>query len=232
MANLNTPIPQNKIEESFAWRDWFQKLSNRVYGSMSNQDANAVFINGGSIDNTPIGANTPSTGVFTSLSATSTNFPVGWNKITGFPHIEVYDLSASITVNSTATVLKPATTAASSGGITYDSSTGVFTFAAAGSYSVSFAINALATSAGQLVYIYEEVWDGSAWVVTSNSGKSFTLTNGVYALLVYAEAPYRTAGQQVRYSIYSGGTTTNLKTQTLPTITSTVYVPAIRIQYS
>jgi len=229
MANLNTPIPQNKIEESFAWRDWFQKLSNRVYGSMSNQDSNAVFINGGTIDNTPIGANTPSTGAFTSLSG---SFTIPWSKLVSQPHIEVYDLSASITVNNTATVLKPATTAAGSSGITYDSSTGVFTFAAAGSYSVSFAINALATSAGQLVYVYEEVWDGSAWTVTSNSGKSFTLTNGVYALLVYAEAPYRTAGQQIRYSIYSGGTTTSLKTQTLPTITSTVYVPAIRIQYS
>jgi hypothetical protein len=33
MANqVNVPIPQNKIEESFAWRDWLQNLSNTVYG--------------------------------------------------------------------------------------------------------------------------------------------------------------------------------------------------------
>jgi len=68
---VQTPIPQNPIGESFAWRDWFQRLSNRVYGSMSAQDAGAVLITGGAIDNTPIGANTRSTGAFTTLSATT-----------------------------------------------------------------------------------------------------------------------------------------------------------------
>jgi hypothetical protein len=71
MANKQFPIPQNPIGENFVWRDWFQRISNRVFGSMSGQDSNAVFINGGSIDNTPIGANTASTGKFTTLSATT-----------------------------------------------------------------------------------------------------------------------------------------------------------------
>jgi hypothetical protein len=66
-----TPIPPNPIGESFAWREWFQRLSNRVYGSMTEQDANDVFITGGVIDDTAIGANTPSTGAFTTLSATT-----------------------------------------------------------------------------------------------------------------------------------------------------------------
>jgi len=30
MANTTTPIPQDKIEETFVWRDWFQRLSNKV----------------------------------------------------------------------------------------------------------------------------------------------------------------------------------------------------------
>jgi len=67
----NSPIPPNPIGENFAWRDWLQRLSNRVFGSMGDQNANAVFITGGSIDSTPIGANTPSTGAFTTLSATT-----------------------------------------------------------------------------------------------------------------------------------------------------------------
>jgi len=71
MATKQFPIPQNPIGENFVWRDWFQKLSDRVFGSMSNQDSDAVLINGGAIDNTPIGANTPSTGAFTTLSATT-----------------------------------------------------------------------------------------------------------------------------------------------------------------
>jgi hypothetical protein len=65
------PIPQNPIGESFAWREWFQRLSNRVFGSMTDQDADDVFITGGVIDDTAIGANTPSTGAFTTLTATT-----------------------------------------------------------------------------------------------------------------------------------------------------------------
>lgn len=66
-----TPIPPNPIGESFAWREWFQRLSDRVFGSMTEQDANDVFITGGVIDDTAIGANTPSTGAFTTLSSSS-----------------------------------------------------------------------------------------------------------------------------------------------------------------
>jgi hydroxymethylpyrimidine/phosphomethylpyrimidine kinase len=69
------PIPQNPIGENFVWRDWFQKLSNRVFGSIGSQDANAVFITGGTIDSTPIGSNTPSSGSFTTLTA-STSLPI------------------------------------------------------------------------------------------------------------------------------------------------------------
>ena len=69
--NINVPIPQNPIGENFAWRDWLQKLSNRVFGSLGQQDANAVLINGGTIDNTLIGSLTPSSGKFTSISLNS-----------------------------------------------------------------------------------------------------------------------------------------------------------------
>jgi hypothetical protein len=69
MAKSSTPIPQDKIGESFVWRDWFQRLSDKVFGSISSQDANNVAITGGSIDGTTIGATTPSTGKFTSLTS-------------------------------------------------------------------------------------------------------------------------------------------------------------------
>lgn len=69
--NINVPIPQNPIGENFAWRDWLQRLSNRVFGSLGQQDANAVLINGGSIDNTVIGSLTPSSGKFTSIALNS-----------------------------------------------------------------------------------------------------------------------------------------------------------------
>jgi len=71
MPNQQIPIPQNPIGESFVWREWFQRLSNRVFGDMSDQDSNAVFITGGVIDNTAIGSTQRDSGAFTTLSATT-----------------------------------------------------------------------------------------------------------------------------------------------------------------
>jgi hypothetical protein len=48
-AKLAPPIPQDKIGETFVWRDWLNKLSNKVYGSMAQQDSSKVAITGGSI---------------------------------------------------------------------------------------------------------------------------------------------------------------------------------------
>jgi hypothetical protein len=71
-TQANIPIPQNPIGENFAWRDWFQKLSNRVFGTLANQDSSSVVITGGTINGTSIGSATPSTGKFTTLDATTT----------------------------------------------------------------------------------------------------------------------------------------------------------------
>lgn len=38
MATNSTPIPPNPIGESFVWRDWLQKLSDRVFGTASTLD--------------------------------------------------------------------------------------------------------------------------------------------------------------------------------------------------
>lgn len=87
MAKLTTPIPQDKIGENFVWRDWFQRLSDKVFGTMAQQDASSVAITGGSISNidlngnnisnahitnsfiesTTIGLNNPAAGSFTSV---------------------------------------------------------------------------------------------------------------------------------------------------------------------
>lgn len=82
MAKLTTPIPQNKIEESFVWRDWFQRLSDKVFGSLATQDSHSVSITGGNIsttsinnsaitnstmDSSPIGQVSPSVGKFTQI---------------------------------------------------------------------------------------------------------------------------------------------------------------------
>jgi hypothetical protein len=125
MAN-QTPIPQNPIGESFAWRDWFQKLSNRVYGSMTEQDANDVFITGGVIDDTAIGANTPSTGAFTTLKVALTGYMKanGTSNITAattIPNTDITGLGTMSTQNvgiSTTVALAKLTPGGTNGSLT------------------------------------------------------------------------------------------------------------------
>lgn len=91
MAKSLNPIPQTPIGDSFVWRDWFQRLSDKVFGTMSAQDASNVAITGGnitgtnltnvnvttsvitlsSIDGSPIGIRTPAAARFTSLTLLS-----------------------------------------------------------------------------------------------------------------------------------------------------------------
>jgi hypothetical protein len=88
------PIPQNKIEECFVWRDWFQRLSDKVFGTLATQDSNSVAITGGTIsgttitdillngdtitnstiDSSPIGTRSASTGNFTTLGTNYIDF--------------------------------------------------------------------------------------------------------------------------------------------------------------
>jgi hypothetical protein len=194
-------------------------------GTMSTQNANAVAITGGNIDGTTIGATTPASGAFTS-NLTRDSYTVKPNC-----YIEAYDRTASITVNTTPTLLIPNTTLTGATGITYNNSTGVFTFAEEGDYSLSLSVNALSTSGNRVLYIYAEKNTGSGWVVNANSGKFFQLTSTQITQIVYSNSVHRVAGEQTRYWIYANNTNVTLQTQTLPSVTG-VYVPAIRIQYS
>lgn len=157
--------------------------------------------------------------------------PVDFGDVTNQPHIEAYDLSASIALTATPTLLAPASTLAGANGITYSAETGVFTFTNAGSYSLSLVVNAIASQASQFVYIYAEKNTGSGWVVNANSGKSYQLANNQLTQIIYAQAIYRQAGEQTRYKIYSNDGHVQLQTYAMPSVVG-VNIPAIRIQYS
>ena len=121
----------------------------------------------------------------------------------GVDYIEVYDRTPAIPLTATPTLLKPASTG-NHVGITYDASTGEFTFANNANFSLSLIVNAIASASNQNVYIYAEQDTGSGWVVNANSGKQYALTvQGNYVQIVYSQAVRRTAGQKVRYWIWS-----------------------------
>jgi hypothetical protein len=239
---LPPPPPTNQALDTRQFRDWFYTIFSQTNGNLDQlgtlafQNANNVNITGGSLQN--VGLSTFSTpgltgylkGNGSSLVTASPTVP--FSDVSNQPHVEAYDLSATIALTTTPALLKPASTVSGSSGITYSASTGVFTFTNAGSYTLSLSLNLTATAANQVVYVYSDSNTGSGFVPIANSGKFYQLTNGVTTQFITPQAVYRSAGQQIRYWIWCNGTKASLVTQTLPTVTPTVYVPAIRIQYS
>lgn len=150
-------------------------------------------------------------------------------------YIEVYDRSPSIPLSSTPQLLKPSNIG-NFVGIDYSASTGVFTFPNEGNYSLSLVVNAKSSaSSNQYLYIYAENYNSGigTWVANPNSGKKYVFNQSNDSIqIIYSQSVYRVAGQKVRYWIYSNDSKVELITDVLPGIDSTVYVPAIRIQYS
>lgn len=148
-------------------------------------------------------------------------------------YIEAYDRTASIAIGTTPALLLPGSFLPPvNEGITYDPATGVFTFQYEGVYSLSIALNIKGTSSNQIVYVYAQKNTGSGWVNTANSGKAYKLFNNTDVQFVNPQSVYRAAGEQTRYYIFASASGPTLETQTLPGVTPTVYVPAIRIQYT
>ena len=203
---------------------------------MAYQNYDNVNITGGQISNVGL-TSVRTNGLSGYLKGNGSASPITavssipWSDIGTQPYIEVVDTTTTpIALSTTPQLLKPPTTVSSSG-ISYNSSTGVFTFTNAGSYNQVIAVNAIASASNQYVYIYAENWNGTSWVVNTNSGKQQVLGNNQITQVTIPNAVKRTAGQQVRYWIYSNDVKVTLDTTTLPGGVGAI-VPAIRIQYS
>ena len=162
-------------------------------------------------------------------------FPDGTEQTTAWnpSYIEAYDRTASIAIGTTPALLIPGSFLPPvNEGITYDTATGVFTFQYEGVYALSISLNLKGTSANQIVYVYAQKNVGAGWVNTTNSGKAYKLFNNTDVQYVNPQSVYRAAGEQTRYYIFASTSGPTLETTTLPGVTPTVYVPAIRIQYT
>jgi hypothetical protein len=209
LAKTSTLIPSKASNLPIAPVEYSQQYQDQLN--------NALRLYFAQVDNFSQGINTTVSGIDT------------YNKA----YIEAYDLSSSIAITTTQTLLKPASFLPSvNSGITYDPTTGIFTFLYTGAYPIAISLNINTTAINQNVYIYAQKNTGSGWVNTSNSGKFYDLTINKTIQYVNPQAVYRVAGEQTRYYIYSNGTSSSLVTTTLPGVTPTVYVPAIRIQYA
>lgn len=109
---LAPPPPTNQDVSSRQFRDWFYSIyaligqPGQTLGTMAYENANSVAITGGSIggvgisgstvDNTPIGTSTPSTGKFTSLESTGS---LKTDTLTGYLYGN--DSSGNVTASTT-----------------------------------------------------------------------------------------------------------------------------------
>lgn len=168
------------------------------------------------------------------VTTTGILYPDGTEQLTAWEpsYIEAYDRTTSIAIPTTPTLLIPNSFLPPvSEGITYDTATGVFTFQYEGVYSLGISLNIKGSNAGQTVYVYAQRNVGAGWVNNTNSGKAYKLFNNTDTQFVNAQSVYRAAGEQTRYYIYASSSGPTLETITLPGVTPTVYVPAIRIQF-
>lgn len=72
-AGKGSPLTNTELDANFTNLNSY-KVETSAVGTMAAQNASAVAITGGSINGTPIGASTPSTGAFTTVSATTSAF--------------------------------------------------------------------------------------------------------------------------------------------------------------
>lgn len=147
--------------------------------------------------------------------------------------IEAFDRTTSIALSTTPQLLIP-NSFTNSKNLTYDTSTGVFTFLTQCEVTLALSLNALSTASNQRVFQYAERNTGTGFVPIPNSGKIFQLVNGQKTQIVNAQTISRLAGEQIRYFIHATDTDkVTLVTETIPGVTgNTVFVPAIRIQYA
>jgi len=106
MIKLTTPIPQDKIGESFVWRDWFQKLSDRVFGDLAGQNSNAVNITGGSIKGIDFGVTSVVAGTAIAVSNNSglvTVSNTGVTSVVAGAGISVSSATGNVTIASSGT---------------------------------------------------------------------------------------------------------------------------------
>jgi len=104
MARLTTPIPQDKIGESFVWREWFQKLSDKVFGDLATQNANNVVITGGSITGINFGVNSLIAGTGIGVSSATGDVTVtntGVTSLVAGSNIAVSSSTGAVTVSTT-----------------------------------------------------------------------------------------------------------------------------------
>jgi len=117
--------------------------------------------------------------------------------------------------------------------MTYDSSTGVYTFTNGGVYSLNLTMNPISTASNKNMYFYAEENTGSGWVVKRYSARTTLLKNTTQEQRVFTALVYFAAGTQTRHYVWGESATITLNSVDLPgTPAGTITVPALRVSWA
>lgn len=229
MAQTLPPPPVNDKMGSFAWLEWYRQLRNYVSTSGSVPWYIINFAGSNITDIATRSHNNLQTlqggaaGQMYHLS--QTDYASKHN------YCDVQTTTSGIVLPTTPTILKPASTVTSEG-ITYDSSTGIYTFTNGGTYSLVVQLNGTPSAANKLVYFYAEEDTGSGFVIRRYSARYQRLTTSSSEQTIFAASIHMSPGIKTRHYVWADSTVTLDSTDLPGTTAGTVTVPAIRVSWS
>lgn len=229
MAGSLPPPPVNDQMGSFAWLEWYRQLRSYVSTSGSVPWYIINFAGSNITDIANRSHNNLQTlqggaaGQMYHLSATDFN--------SKHNYCDVQTVTSGIALPTTPTLLKPVDTVTSEG-ITYDSSTGVYTFTNGGTYSLVVQLNGTPSAANKVIYFYAEEDSGSGFVIRRYSARYQRLTTSSAEQTVFAASIHMVPGVKTRHYVWADATVTLNSTDLPGTTAGTVTVPAIRVSWS
>lgn len=259
MEQVLPPPPVNDQPGSFTWMEWYRQLRNYVSTSGSvpwyiiNFAGSNITDIASRAHNNLQGLQGGTSGEMYHLTAAQYSALAAGphNSLTGIQggttnqyyhltateyarrsnYIDVQTTTSGIVLPTTPTVIKPATTVGSNG-ITYDSSTGIYTFTYGGTYSLTITLNAIASDVNKTIYFYAEENTGSGWVIKRYSARSRLLATTTEEQSLFSASINFAAGTQTRHTIWASSATITLNSTDVPgTTAGTVTIPALRVSW-
>lgn len=228
MASGLPPPPVNDDPGSFTWMEWYRQLRNYVSTSGSVPWYIINFSGSNIIDIAQRSHNQLQTLQGGSANERYHLSASQYSRINNY--CDVQTTTSGIALPTTPTIIKPVTTVTSNG-ITYDSSTGIYTMVNGGTYSLNITLNATPSASNKVIYFYAEEDTGSGWQIKRYSARQRRLTVSLEEQTVFSASIYFNPGTKTRHYIWADATVT-LNSVDLPgTIAGTVTVPALRVSW-
>ena len=223
------PPPVNDQPGSFTWLEWYRQLRNYVSTSGS---VPWFIINFAGSNITDIAARDHGNLQGLQGGGAGERYHLTLNQSNRISnHINLVVTSSGIVLPTTPTIFQPSGTVTNSG-ITYDSSTGIWTFLNGGSYSLTFMLDATASAANKTIYFYVDFDTGSGFVTQRYTARSRLLAFTTEEQTLFTSSNYFEAGTKLRFYLWSNSATVTLNSTDVPgTPAGTVTIPACRISW-